>query len=167
MQDEVDEKTVSLMIQGGRVTADVLRFSIRQYMNAASEKYQKGGTEKNGEKAIHRGRKSLKEMMREGSELSNIEITNDNIKSFEKVARKYSIDYSLKKDKSKDPPRYYVFFRAKDVEVMNAAFKEYAGASLKKTKKVSLRKKLVNAIQRQAQHRQREKTHQKDRGQSL
>jgi len=37
------------------------------------------------------------------------------------VARKYSIDYSLKKDKSVDPPKYLVFFRAKDVDVMTAA----------------------------------------------
>jgi hypothetical protein len=61
-----------------------------------------------------RGKKSLKELMQEGSQLTNIEITDNNIKSFEKVARKYSIDYSLKKDSSTTPPRYLVFFRAKD-----------------------------------------------------
>ena len=62
------------------------------------------------------------------------------------VARKYSIDYSLKKDKSVDPPKYLVFFRAKDVDVMTAAFKEYTGVALKKSRKVSIRKRLQKAI---------------------
>ena len=104
-------------------------------------------------------------MMEEGSQLTNIEITDNNIKSFEKVARKYSIDYSLKKDKSIDPPRYLVFFRAKDVDVMTAAFKEYTGMTLKKSRKVSIRKRLQKAIQRSAKHREREKLKQRDRGQ--
>ena len=96
---------------------------------------------------------------------TNIEITDKNIKSFEKIARKYSIDYSLKKDKSEDPPKYLVFFRAKDVDVMTAAFKEYTGVTLKKSRKVSIRKRLQKAIERSAKHREREKVKQKDRGQ--
>lgn len=33
-----------------------------------------------------------------------------------------------------DPPRYYVFFKARDADVMTAAFKEYTGKSLNKDK---------------------------------
>ena len=105
--------------------------------------------------------------MRQGSQLTNIEITDKNIKSFDRVARKYSIDYSLKKDSSTDPPRYLVFFKAKDVDVMTKAFQEYAGISMKKEKKVSIRKKLQIAKERVAKQRERDKTKQKDRGQSL
>lgn len=114
-----------------------------------------------------RGKQSLESMMKNGSELTNIEITDNNIRSFERVARKYSIDYSLKKDKSVDPPKYLVFFRAKDVDVMTAAFKEYTGATLQKAKRPSIRKRLQKAIDRAAKHRELEKTKQKDRGQSL
>lgn len=56
--------------------------------------------------------------------------------------------------------------KAKDVEVMNSAFKEYAGVSLKKTKKMSIRKKLQIAKERVAKHREREKTKQKNREES-
>ena len=42
---------------------------------------------------------------------SNIEITNDNIKAFESTAKKYGIDFALKKDSSEQPPRYLVFSR--------------------------------------------------------
>ena len=78
----------------------------------------------------------------------------ENIKSFERVAKKYSIDFSLKKDVTADPPRYYVFFKARDADVMTAAFKEYTGKSLNKDKKPSVRKKLQQAITKSlAKHR--------------
>ncbi len=103
-------------------------------------------------------------MMREGAELTNIEITDNNIRSFEKVARKYGITYSLKKDRSSDPPRYLVFFRAKDVDVMEAAFKEYTGATLPLEKKRSIRKRLQKAIGiSKTKHREREKVKEKSR----
>ena len=101
------------------------------------------------------------------SQLTNIQITDQNIKSFDRVARKYGIDYSLKKDSHVEPPLYLVFFKSKDVDVMTAAFKEYAGVELdqSKKKKPSVRKKLQKTQERKAKHRQRVKTKQKVRGQ--
>ena len=178
MQEEVDEKTMALVISGGKISAGILKDALARYVRRVEERRRMTRTEKREEKRaeraaaekakeneFHPGKKSLNSMMKEGSQLSNIEITDKNIRSFEKVARKYSIDYSLKKDKSVDPPKYLVFFRAKDVDVMTAAFKEYTGVTLKKSRKVSIRKRLQKAIQRSAKHREREKVKQKDRGQ--
>ena len=178
MQEEVDEKTMALVITGGKITANILKDAMAKYVRHVEERRRLSRTEKREEKRAEKsaaqkakdnefrpGKKSLNSMMKEGSQLSNIEITDKNIKSFEKVARKYSIDYSLKKDKSVDPPKYLVFFRAKDVDVMTAAFKEYTGVTLKKSRKVSIRKRLQKAIERSAKHREREKVKQKDRGQ--
>ena len=50
---------------------------------------------------------------------------------------------------------------------MTAAFREYTGVTLQKSKKVSIRKRLQKAIERSVKHREREKTRQKDRGQTL
>ena len=174
MQEEVDEKTMALVISGGKISAGILKDALARYVRHVEERRRMTRTEKRAERAAAErakenefkpGKKSLNSMMKEGSQLSNIEITDKNIRSFEKVARKYSIDYSLKKDKSVDPPKYLVFFRAKDVDVMTAAFKEYTGVTLKKNRKVSIRKRLQKAIQRSAKHREREKVKQKDRGQ--
>ena len=52
----------------------------------------------------------MEKLKEQNCELSNIEITDGNIKSFEKYCRKYNVDY-LKKDRSSEPPRYYVFFK--------------------------------------------------------
>lgn len=83
------------------------------------------------------------------------------------MARKYGIDYSLKKEVGADQPKYLVFFKAKDVDVMTAAFREYAEVELKKkqAKKPSVRKKLQKSVERKAKHRQRVKQRQKSRGQ--
>ncbi|MCD8129668.1 MAG: PcfB family protein [Lachnospiraceae bacterium] len=169
MQEEVNEKTISLCIKGGKISGNILKAALKKLVSEMEKKKQKSQAQKASGQTTNRGKQSLKKMMKDGSQLSNIEITDNNIKSFERVARKYSIDYSLKKDSATEPPRYMVFFHAKDVDVMTAAFKEYAGISAQKQKKpkMSIRKKLQLAKDRAAQHREREKEKSKDRGQSL
>ena len=164
----MNEKTVSLCIRCGKVTANLLKAAmVKALAKMEQEKKQQGQKQPQKEKEdkTYKGKQSLDKLMKQNVQLSNIEITDGNIKSFERVAKKYSIDFSLKKDVTADPPRYYVFFKARDADVMTAAFKEYTGWQLKKSKKVSVRKKLYLAMERVAKHRQREKMKQKNRGQ--
>ena len=165
MQDEVNEKTISLCIAGGKISARILRDSVRMVIRKMERKkeYTRSAMSQK-DVAGYRGKQSLAKLRQQNVELSNIEITEGNIRSFEKYARKYDIDYCLKKDRSADPPRYYVFFKAKDVDAMTAAFKEYSGVQLKKSKKPSIREKLALAKERAAKHREREKTKQRERG---
>ena len=172
MQEEVNEKTIALCIKGGKITADILKAAMRKYLQEMEKEKAKSQQKTQIKKeqkpqVVKRGKQSIKSMLDKGSELSNIEITDNNIRSFERVARKYGIDYSLKRDKSTDPPKYLVFFRAKDADVMTAAFKEYSGLTLQKSKRKSIKLRLQKAIEKAAKHREREKTQQKDRGQSL
>ena len=172
MQEEVNEKTIALCIKGGKITADILKVALRKYLQEMeknkAQSQQKAMVKKQQKtEAIRRGKQSIKSMQSKGCQLSNIEVTDNNIRSFERVARKYGINYSLKRDKSTDPPKYLVFFRAKDADVMTAAFKEYTGITLQKSKRKSIKLRLQKAIEKAAKHREREKTQQKDRGQSL
>lgn len=172
MQDEVNEKTISLCINGGKISARILKAAMLKALAKMEQEKRNGKQKKMEKKEVHKaekgavchGKQSMEKLMKQGCQLSNIEVTDGNIKSFEKCARKYSIDFSLKKDTSISPPRYFVFFKAKDVDVMTAAFKEYTGKSLDKSKKPSIRKKLEQAKERTAKHREREKTKQKERG---
>ena len=166
MQDEVNEKTVALCVNGGKITARILKNAMVKALAKMEQGKRQGRqpAEKAKEAAKYRGKQSMEKLRSQNVELSNIEVTDGNIKSFEKYARKYDIDYCLKKDRSADLPRYYVFFKAKDVDAMTAAFKEYSGVQLKKSKKPSIRKKLALAKERAAKHREREKTKQKERG---
>ena len=181
MQEEVNSKTVALCVQGSRITASMLKVAMQKFLQELEKKDQVKQAEKAGqarergaakerqrqEKKKPHGKQTIKQLNEQGAQLTNIEITDNNIKSFDRVARKYGIDYSLKRDTSLDPPRYLVFFKAKDVDVMTAAFKEYAGIELKKKEKESVRKKLDKAVQKtKSKQRQRVKTRKKVRAQT-
>ena len=84
------------------------------------EQYNASAKQKEKKQTVSHGKQSLKKLAENGAQLSNIEVTDGNIKSFARCARKYNIDYSLKKDRSVSPPRYFVFFRAKDVDSITA-----------------------------------------------
>ena len=168
MQDEVNEKSVSLCIRCGKVTANLLKAAMKKALVKMELEKQKLKGQKqpkqDKEDKTYKGKQSMDKLMKQNVQLSNIEITDGNIKSFERVAKKYSIDFSLKKDVNADPPRYYVFFKARDADVMTAAFKEYTGQSLNKDKKPSVRKKLQQAISKSLKkHRELEKTKGKEK----
>ena len=172
MQDEVNEKTVSLCIRCGKVTANLLKAAMKKALVKMEQEKQKLKGQKqpkqDKEDKTYKGKQSMDKLMKQNVQLSNIEITDGNIKSFERVAKKYSIDFSLKKDVTADPPRYYVFFKSRDADVMTAAFKEYTGQTLNKDKKPSVRKKLQQAITKSlAKHRELEKTKGKEKEPSL
>ena len=82
------------------------------------------------------GKTTLEKLSKKHDGLKNIEITEKNIKDFEKVAQKYNLEYALKKDVQSNPPTYFVFFKGKDLDVIDFAFKEYLKSSLEKTKDV-------------------------------
>ena len=80
--------------------------------------------------------------MKQNAGVSNIEITDENIKAFEATAKKYGIDFALKKDRSTSPPRHLVFFKGRDADVLKAAFDEFSKKKLTKEKLPSVRKVL-------------------------
>ena len=166
MQEEVNDKTIALCVRTTRMTAGVLRSALMMLLREKYYRSRYGANRKQEPDITVHGKKSMKQLMDEGCELTNIEITDNNIKSFEKVARTYSVDYSLKKDSSMDPPRYMVFFRARDVDVMTAAFREYTGISMSKEEKKSVTQTLQKAMDRTKviSHRERDRSKEKNRG---
>ena len=54
------------------------------------------------------------------------------------IARKYDIDYALKRDSSTSPPTYHVFFTAASTEIFKKAFAEYASGISEKVSEKSV-----------------------------
>lgn len=163
MQEEVNQQVITLVIRGGRISAGVLKASLVKMLDAMHRKHQNSRAEK---KELPQGKTTLRKLLRGNEQLTNIEVTEKNIKSFERVARKYNIDYGLKKDRTKSPPVYYVFFKARDVDVMKAAFQEYTGKTVRDKKKIkdSILKRLEKAKDLVLKNRQRQR--EKERGRS-
>ena len=110
----------------------------------------------------------IKQLAKQNAGLSNIEITEGNIKAFEQTAKKYGIDFALKKDSTETPPRYLVFFKGRDADALTAAFKEFSAKKLNKEQKPSIRKALATFREAAKQlNANRQKTKHKDREVSL
>ena len=146
MQDEVNEKTIALYIKTGKLTAQTLQKAMKAILSKGKKQLAKPP----------QGKQSLKQLMKQNAGVSNIEITEGNIKAFESTAKKYGIDFALKKDATESPPRYLVFFKGRDADVLTAAFKEFSAKKLTQEKKPSIRK-LLSTLKEAAQGKNAER----------
>ena len=157
MQEETNEKTIALYIKTGKLTAQTLQKAMKAILSKGKKQLAKPP----------QGKQSLKQLMKQNAGVSNIEITEGNIKAFESTAKKYNIDFSLKKVKG-EQTRYLVFFKGRDADVMTAAFQEFSAKKLTQEQKPSIRKLIVSLKEKAAAlNAQRDKVKNKDRGREL
>ena len=157
MQDEINEKVVALSIKTGKLSAEMLQKSMKFFLAQLKKQADK--------RQMPHGKQTLKQLMKQNAGVSNIEITEGNIKAFEGTAKKYGIDFALKKDATETPPRYLVFFKSRDADALTAAFKEFSAKKLSKEKKPSIRKALAVFREKAKQlNAGREQTKKKERG---
>ena len=157
MQEEITQRVVTLSIRMSKETAKLtekaLQKAIKMLLDAAHKP--------------KRGKQTMRQLMKQNTGVSNIEITNDNIKGFESTAKKYGIDYSLKKVAG-EQAHYLVFFKGRDVDAMTAAFREFSAKKLNRDKKPSIRKALAAAKDKSKQLNQsRDKVKKLDKGREL
>ena len=138
MQEGVEQKTFKKVVSTTKLTA-------RTILNAGKAAIQQQQAKMAG------GKQSVRMLLRQNRGVSSVEIDKTNIRGFERYAKKYGIDYAIRKDNSEMPPRYLVFFKAPDVEAFNAAFKEYSASLLSKTKRPSVLEKLHELVQAAAE----------------
>lgn len=131
MQEEITQKTIALSMKTGKLTAQVLQMALKKFLEA----------QKHGPK-LHQGQQSLKQLKQHGAALSNIEITDANIAAFKPCAKKYGVDFALRKDKTTQPPHYIVIFKSRDADNLEQAFKEFTAKKLSREAKPSIRKAL-------------------------
>ena len=79
MQEEITQRTVSLSVEAGKMTADLLQKAVKKVL----EEMQK----KPSQRTLHQGKQTLHQLKQHGASLTNIEITEQNIKAFSVVAK--------------------------------------------------------------------------------
>ena len=158
MQEEIEQNTIALAVKTGKLTGQVLQAAMKKFLAARQTAKIKP----------HQGRQSLRHLKKDGSALSNIEITDANIGLFRPCAKKYGIDFTLRKDRTTHPPRYIVIFKSKQADNLEQAFKEFTAKKLKQQERPSIRKALSSMKQKTAaRNRQQAKEKIKERGLSL
>lgn len=142
MQEEIENRTVNLVISTTKLTArGIIRLAakglvyIKQKSREAALKNEKPD-----------GRQTIQQLIGQNQGVTNIDISQTDLKGFEKYARKYGVDYAITKDKSVFPPKYLVFFKARDADAMTAAFNAYSAEVLAKSKRPSTLSKLHKLI---------------------
>lgn len=142
MQEEIENRTVNLAISTTKLTArGIIRLAakglayIKRKSREAALKSEKPD-----------GRQTIQQLIGQNQGVTNIDISQTDLKGFEKYARKYGVDYAITKDKSVFPPKYLVFFKARDADAMTAAFNAYSAEVLAKSKRPSTLSKLHKLI---------------------
>ena len=138
MQEEVENKTLTLVINSSKLMGRMLKSAIAKYLAYRKEvKHQK-----QSRGVTHQGKQSVKQLIGQNQGVSNIEINDPSIRDFERIARKYGVDYAIKKDRSSDPPKFLIFFKSRDADALTAAFNEYAGKKVRKASRPSVLERL-------------------------
>lgn len=133
MNEEVSDRTVRVAV---RVTEISLRHILRCLKEWAREQRNKRLNKKSIDKSkeVIKGKQSVKELIGQGQGVSSMEIGDSGIRDFKKIANKYGVDFAIVKDKDVDPPKYTVFFKARDADAITQVLKEYAAKQTKRKK---------------------------------
>ncbi len=129
MQEELQNRTVVLSTNATKMTARTLLKLIQMFLAQNKNKQSQG-------------KQSVKQLAKQNQGMTSMEITDENIKCFEKYARKYGIDFALQKDNTQTPPKYLVFFKARDQDAILAAFKDFTTDITRKASRPSVHSKL-------------------------
>ncbi|MDO4961374.1 MAG: PcfB family protein [Eubacteriales bacterium] len=125
MQEEIEKKAVSFVISTSKLTIRGLLKGMHLYLRYRANRKAKAANEH-----VH-GKQKVKALLRQDAGAVTVDIEKTELKGFERVARKYGIDYAVEKDHEKGEG-YLIFFKAKDDAAVQSAYKEYAAMAFKK-----------------------------------
>ena len=137
MQEEVENRVVTLVVNAGKLTEQELRKALA----AALQKMKSKTQEAKSDRQNPHGKMTVKQLAAQNQGMQSIEVSDKNIGSFNHIARKYGIDFAPFKVKGEN--RYLVFFKAPDADAMTAAFKEYTAKQVRKSECPSVLEKLA------------------------
>ena len=132
MQEDIENRTVNLAVVTTKLTARTVIAAVLVYLRHRDKaQARKLNT-------VPEGKQSVKDLLRQKQGVNSIDISGTDLKGFESIARKYGIDYAVRKDRSVNPPKYLVFFKGKEADVMNAAFNEYSAKVMRQGQRPSV-----------------------------
>lgn len=140
--EEISRQTFAVVINTGKKAAQ----AAWKMLNAKLQELAKRANEK--KLLPTKGKQSLNELMGHNQPLQNCEISGEFLKSFERTANRYNIDFALKRDPV-DNSKYLFFFKARDAYVLQTAFKEFFKKNVKS--RASITTQLENAKEQAAE----------------
>lgn len=127
-QEEVEKKTCDVAIQVGKLSVKEIAKGFQKYKEYHKQKALRKPKKDNSIK----GKQSVKTLISQGQGVSSIPISDSGLKDFERIAKKYSVDFSIIKEKDANPAKFTVFFKARDADAITQVLKEYTAKQMKK-----------------------------------
>jgi len=131
LHEEVTQKGVVLVYNGAKLTVRGLKKLIGAALKAIINQATKP----------KHGKQSVKSLLKKDQGAQTLQVSNERYKEFSRIAKKYGVDFAIKKVKGEET-KHLIFFKARDADAITAAFDEYSGKALRKAKKPSILGKL-------------------------
>jgi len=113
MQEDIERRTVALSVKTTKLTGQTLAKAFAAVLRKIQKDYNKAQTPQ--------GRQSVKTLMNHRVSTNSLDLSGDT-KMFDRVARKYNVDYAFHKTGT---DKYLLFFKAGQADAITAAFSEY------------------------------------------
>lgn len=141
MQEEIEEKSVRLAITTTKLSARTIIAGVRAYLRHRQKKQLASIDE-------HiQGKQSIDELVKQNQGVTSMVIGDEGLRTFERIAKKYGVDFAVMKDSSEKPPVFTAFFKARDTDAMEAVVNEYSKKMVKKQERPSVLAKLRKFIE--------------------
>lgn len=163
INEEVSDKAVRIAVSTVKLSGRALYQGLKSYVNHHKNKVMQKQTKQDDPV---RGKQTVKQLIGQGQGVSSMEVGDEGIRDFLRIAKKYGVDFAIVKDKAEEPPKYVVFFKAKDVDAITMILKEYAARQMKKQErrqKPSILEKLRKFKETISKQPHRDKERRKDR----
>ncbi|MBR5595861.1 MAG: PcfB family protein [Lachnospiraceae bacterium] len=134
-QEDVENKACQLAVQTTKLTLKEVVKALEMYVRHVQNN-------KVSKQSGPKGKQTVKQLIGQGQGVSSIPVAETGLKDFQRVARKYGVDFAVVKDKSTIPTRYTIFFKAKDTDAITEVIKDYSAKQLQNEKKKSVREVL-------------------------
>ena len=146
MQEEIEQKSVTLIINSSKLTGRTLAAAFTKLLRFSKNKI-------NHHKEVKpQGKQSVKRLIEQNQGVETAELADkEAVKDFDRIARKYGVDYAIRKGVSeRGEPRYILFFKARDRQAINQALTAYTAEWDRRgrEKKPSLRKTLQEIMEK-------------------
>ena len=136
VQEDVESRTIHLCVSTTRLTGRYMVAAFRTYLrhmeNTKHKKAAKGA----------QGKVSVKSLLGDGDGVQSMPVADGKLRDFERIANKYGVTFSVVRDKNETPPRYLVFFKARDADAMSQVVKDYTARELNRAQKPSIMQQL-------------------------
>ncbi len=151
MQEDIERRTIAITLTASKLTARTLAKALA----ATGRKIRKT----RHAALTPQGRQSVKKLMNHRVNTDVMPLNGDTY-AFDRIARKYNVDYAFHKV---GPKKYQLFFKAGQAGAITECFAAYTKRMMKKEQRPSLLKLLNQAKEAIAKRHPREHEHKREK----